>query len=248
MQGMNRTAAHDSLEHAPRPIVLFSLQTYLALLLAGIVLVLLGLWWLGYGLDNGKAVTAALATIVFFGTLGEFVRQRFRISLKGMLAAFTVLAILLGMLSQPLIDARKRAAVVERLRRLGADVDYDYRYAEGDWLTVQQGFIVPAWIRDMIGDDVFASVSRVWFHNSPCRDADLVDIDRLQSLDELWINESRITERGIAILARLPNLTRIKINGEQATEAALRSLGQSSDRTSPMRRLSISSTFPGCET
>jgi hypothetical protein len=223
---MNQMAASDGSEGKRRSKVLVSLQTYLALLFVAIVLVLVGLWWLGFGLENGKAISAVLLTLLFFGTLGEFVRQRFRVSLKGLLAAFTVLAILLGMLAQPLIEARKRALVAGRLQRLGADVDYDYRYAEGDWLTVEEGFIVPAWVRDLTGDDVLAHVRRVWFRNSPCRDADLADIDRLLSLEDLWINDSQITDQGIRHLAGLPNLKSITINGEQATEAALRSLGE----------------------
>lgn len=222
-------AAEDGLKRTKRPRALLRLQAYLALLLAVTMLVLLGLWWLGFGLENGKAIAAVLLTLIFFGTLGEFVRQRFRVSLKGLLAAFTVLAILLGLLAQPLIDARKRAVVVERLRRLGADVDYDYRYdeAESDWLTVKEGFIVPAWVRDLLGDDVFANVRRITFDGSQCSDTDLADIDALRSVEDLWIDESRTTERGIAQLSRLPNLRSITINGEQATEAALRSLGES---------------------
>ncbi len=211
-----------------RSKALFSVQTLLVLLLVAMLSVLLAFWSLGLGFDNGKAAVASLFTVLVVATIGEFIRRsRFRIGLKGFLAAFTAITILLGVYSQRLVEVRRQHDFAQKIQQLGGRVDYDYQQISAGWLRTKNGVLLPTWLCTVFGDDLFANVTSVSLQQSEFQDADLTRINHaLSGLEDLTLIESRITGEGMKHLNGLENLQTIMIDGCQANELGFTNLSR----------------------
>src|SRR5262245_48745990 len=84
-----------------------------------------------------------------------------RFSLRGVLVAIAVIAVLLWI---PIQRARNQKRAVEAIQRLGGSVEYDYRAQD---LKEPPG---PVWLRRLLGDDFFQSVYMIEFDGKDLAD------------------------------------------------------------------------------
>ena len=87
-------------------------------------------------------------------------RRRFRFSLRTLLVVFLVLGLGLGWFAYKMRQAERQRRAVEGIEEVGGRVWYDYELE-----AHQRGKApeppAPAWLRELIGDDLFADVSYV---------------------------------------------------------------------------------------
>ena len=207
---------------------LFQFRSLLLGVLFGCLATLLLLWSLGVRLDNGAAVAALVAVIVGSASLGEFVRQRFQLSLRLWLIAFTALAVLFGLSAQYLVEVTKQRQAVARVYSLGGggEVTYDYQ-DDGVWFRTRAGLVLPNWLRGVLGNDLCGRVDAVYLPAN-CRDEDLPVI--CNGLDNIYRFDARrcpnITDKGLQYLVDLKQLNSVLLNAGQATEIGLQYLAE----------------------
>ena len=197
-------------------VVAFSLRLLLVAMFVGILLALLLLWWLGLGFGDGKAVAASLATILLIGIVGELVRRRFRISLRILLVAFTVAAVLMGLYGRRLVEARKQQQVAAKIRRLGGNVKYDFGANSGGWVALNNSVVIPDWCTSVFGPDLFARAKKVNFRGNSFTDDDLELVRELPFVEYLDLSSSVFTAAALQHLTH-SNIKRVMLNGKQAT-------------------------------
>jgi hypothetical protein len=131
-------------------------------------------------------------------------RIRFRYSLRIVLVLLTGLCVWLGLVSS---RARQQRLATEQLKKLNATVVYDTRAEE---------LAVPAWIRNLLGDDYFVTVVEVWLSDhqvgrksrplpSAHLDAAVAAMRWLPKLKAITFNSTWITDDNFLRLAPLAN-------------------------------------------
>ncbi len=163
--------------------------------------------------------------------------------LRSLFLLMLVAAIPLGWLSVKLKAARQQKAAVEAIEKLGGQVVYDYQRDEFDTTSKCPG---PAWLRKLLGDDLFANVRRVDL-TVEITDADLETLKRLPQLQELclgfsvsdaglerlkglaqlqalYLEYANISDAGLKHLSGLSQLQRLSVPGTKVTDAGLRHL------------------------
>jgi len=135
-------------------------------------------------------------------------RWRFRIRLRTLLVAVTVLCFLCAYVAQ---QFRTERVAANSLLKAGALVDWE--------------LYSPAWLRKLCGFDPFARVKEVSFIDEPVVDRDLRHLQFLPKLREIYIAQnSTFSGTGLRHLAGLNNLTTIYIYDVPLTDAGLRTL------------------------
>jgi len=173
-------------------------------------------------LDSGKGLIATLITIAIFSVVGEFIRQRFRYTLRQLLIAITVIAVFVGFFSQSLWQARKQQQVVATVIRSGGSVTYESDDSGGGWFQTDSGIVLPSWLQSVLGEDVFKNVALVSLHGSSVRDSDLQPFgDALKELRKLYLSNTQITNAGLVHLKGLTNLDTLILTNTKITDAGL---------------------------
>ena len=92
--------------------------------------------------------------------------------------------------------AKKQKEAVAAIGAIGgADVFYDWHHVtDGQPKQPPPG---PAWARNVLGDDFFASVVYVYFYGGHVSNAGLEHIDNLGQLQELYLFGSQVTDAGL---------------------------------------------------
>ena len=211
----------------PADSVLFSGRTLLIALLLSIPCVLLTMLLLGSGLDNGKAGAAALVSILVFAVLGEWIRQRFRFSMRSLLLIMTAFAVVMALFAQQVIRARRDRVAALLIQRVGGSVTYDFQNDSGDWFVTQSGILLPNWLRQFAGDEMFGQVVAVNFWGSHCQDEDLAVVCRqLDDIKSIRVARSRITAEGIEHLRHLKSLETLEVESVQLSAKGVRHLAE----------------------
>ena len=242
---------------APRRTPRLPLFPLWALLCCGFlasIVVLVGLW-LALGTSNWSATLAASAvfvTLLVCFTVGEFIRGRFRLSLRVLLASMTMLAILLGLLGNRAYHARNQRRAVQSIIRAGGEVRHDIDESfGGGWVRTGGGLIFPEWLLEVLGPDMFGDVNNVFFPNGVISEGDdLADIDfgnfssvrfsncllgdeaiaRIGTLSDvryLYLVQTGIEDEDLASISRLENLDYLMLGMNPGiTHKGLRNLSQ----------------------
>lgn len=118
-----------------------------------ILLVLLTpLWNLGpWLLGMGGFIAATGATIIAYRVLRFAARRRFQFSLRGLLLAVAVIALLIGTLGVRLFGVWNRGRAIRHLAEVGGSVEYGYE----DHDSTESG---PEWLQARLGYDPFGTV------------------------------------------------------------------------------------------
>jgi hypothetical protein len=103
----------------------------------------------------------------------------------------------------------------------GGDVFYDWHHVtDGQPKQQPPG---PAWARNVLGDDFFASVVYVYFHGSQVSDAGMESVAGLSQLNELWLFGSQVTDAGLERLKSLSHLQHLGLSA-RITDSGLAQL------------------------
>jgi hypothetical protein len=107
-------------------------------------------------------------------------------------------------------------------------VEYDFDEGWGTRFKTKDGWLLPKWTRNLLGDDVFGDVSEVWLGNGIVDDVRLKDIDprSLRVSETLELARSPISDRGLAHLANLDQLRWLGLAGTEITDDGLQALSE----------------------
>jgi hypothetical protein len=166
-------------------------------------------------LPKGYGVLLAVASVAVFFLLmlGWFLlalvfRLRFQFSLLSLLVLMVAVALPFAWLAAELKVARKQKEAVEGIRNAGVAVAYDYECNPFTSPLPLPGDKPPgpAWLRKLLGDDLFADVWWIDFRGPEVSDAGLEHLKRLPQLQELDLRGTNVTDAGVKNLKQaLPN-------------------------------------------
>jgi hypothetical protein len=147
-------------------------------------------------------------------------RRWFRFSLRSLLLLVVVVAIPLGW---NVNRVQHQRAVVEELRKLNAQIRFDYQspplFPEFRKPTSEP----PMWVRKLFGDDFFAEIEDILIPqgNERVNDDTLAQIATLTHLKQLSFNSNAVSDRGIAHLARLSELKSLNFVSSQVSDVGI---------------------------
>jgi|GEM_PF-5930460 len=236
---MHQTTGDDPVLNPP----LFSRAALLAFaLVASLVMIFGTLCWRDWQWTPTLPLPAVLLTLAIVLPVGEFIRHRFRLSLRAMLVLLMLLGIGLGLFGARWNKARLQRRAVQSVQLLASsggyvDVSYDQSNDFGDdYVRTPGGWIVPTWLVNVLGEDFFFEVRNVAIQDVDLSDPGVFDGVELESFRELYFHGCKfatktverlalhrklsdlslcncgITEEDLAKLAQLTNLTRLQIH------------------------------------
>ena len=201
----------------PPPRVLFSSRTLLIAMLCVALITLITAGSLGAEIANGEAIGAVVGSLLLTAFVGEFIRQRFRLSLRVWLFGFTALAVLLGLYSRHMVATQKQLRATQTILARGGRVFYDFKSDSGDWFVTRSGVLLPGWFRRIFSSDLFGRVERVHLPVS-VSDSELATIcEGIPELHALRVSHCQVTDAGLQHLTNLQSLEYVTINGKQLT-------------------------------
>jgi len=142
-------------------------------------------------------------------------RRRWRqFSLRTMFVLLTIAAVLLALLSPPLVERRREQAVVRTIEAAGGRVTvYDYvpRFGSSVFSTV-------------LGSRIYQRVRELDLGGTGIKDADLEQFRQLAHLRGLSLSGTKVTDRGLQHLTHNANLESLDLSKTLVTDAGLKHL------------------------
>lgn len=151
---------------------------------------------------------------------GFFRLPRLQFSLRFLLAAIAVTAVMSAWLASRIDQKNEERAAIARLKRRGAKILYDWQLGDKRAAGPPGG----KWIGKVLGDDFFAKVAVIDANKCAIRDSDLTDLKELKGLEELYLYRADVTDAGIAYLRELVGLRWISLMGTRVTDAGVAEL------------------------
>ena len=178
-----------------------------------------------------------LAALVF--------RLRFQFSILALLLLVVVVAVPFSWLATEMKAARKQRKAVEEIQKVNA-ILFTYRgqrAPSGQWIRIDcvrydyecdpSGRIIPgatspgpSWLRNLLGDDLFMSVTRVDLSSSGVSDAGLQELKGLTQLQWLDLGSTKVSDAGLGYLKGLIQLRELDLFGTNVTDAGVKNLQQ----------------------
>lgn len=126
---------------------------------------------------------------------------RFQLSLRTLLVAMTMVALIAAVVGQ---RANVQKQAVYLLEEKGSSVAYRHQEAapRTEWHLVDHP--APKWLRKVIGDDFFRTVTAAWIDSKSFTDADLDILVRLPELEYLFVSarSAGMTAKGLTHFQR----------------------------------------------
>ena len=151
----------------------------------------------------------------------------FQFSLRSLLIFVTLCAIPCSWLAVKLQQAkRQREAVAEIVKANGA-VYYDWECDKDGHRSIAFPWRpTPTWWQNLLGDDLFQSVTRVNLPSGQVTDADLEHLKYLSQLEVLLIDNTQVTDAGLENLKGLKHLNRLYLSETKVTDEGIKRLQQ----------------------
>ncbi|MEX2142885.1 MAG: hypothetical protein WD894_26750 [Pirellulales bacterium] len=151
-------------------------------------------------------------------------RRWTRFSLRTLLILITVLSVWLGV---KVDQARRQKRAVDTLRALGAEIAYEHQRVTNGGFDTRIELDVPAWARELCGDDFFQTCTGVYFwwrlsedrtetYPHKLTDDDLKCLADLPQLEVLYIDKAPITDAGLAHLPHPKRLSHVRLDDTNA--------------------------------
>ena len=202
----------------------FSTRTLLYLTLAVLVATsCAAVFWSEGRLDEGMPGMIAIAVVCVCFFAGEFVRQRFRIGMRGMLIAFTLVAIVCGLFGARAYRARQQRTIVQAIQSVGGIVTYDYENTRGNWVVTSDGLTIPRWLEKLVGRDMCGKVTHAYI--SDATDQDIIAL-KFRGIEQVSFAGTQITDKSLPSICQSKNLTHLNLWGTKVTDEGLRELHQ----------------------
>ena len=148
-------------------------------------------------------------------------RLRFQFSILSLLVLMLVVAIPCGWLESEMKAARGQREAVEEIRKFGGPVRYDYQKQWNDTISKPPE---PAWLRGLLGDDVFVNVTQVMLNNSGISDVGLEHLTGLTQLQTLSLQDTKVSDAGLEHLKGLTQLQELGLEATKVSDSGLEHL------------------------
>jgi hypothetical protein len=187
---------------------------------------LLAAQWLGW-FHKGYGVLIAIACVgVFVGVMllwwlaALVFKIRFQFSLRSLFVLVLGVAVPLNWLATEMRWATERRKLLEELVNSQGSVWYDYQVdASGDLADDQPS--EPAWLRQLLGEDFFASVVLLDLYGPNGTDAWLERLCGVAELRDLILADTKVTDAGLEHLRGLTGLNVLQLQRTSVTDAGL---------------------------
>ena len=178
----------------------------------------------GWPVVMAVASVGAFLLLMFLWFLAALIfRLRFQFSILSLLLLPVVVATAFGWLVPEMEQARKQRKVVEEIMEAGGQVCYDYQQSFHDTTSKPPE---PAWLRGLLGDDLFADVTMVEFNfgSAQVSDAGLEHLKGLTQLQWLYLSNTAISDAGLEHLRGLTQLQWLDLLNTNVSDAGLEHL------------------------
>jgi hypothetical protein len=188
-------------------------------------------------------VGMAVLVMSVWGLVCLCFRWRFQFGIWSLLVFLLALSVPLGWFAWEMQRARKQTEAVTRIAELGGEVDYDYQPMTNPLETLfepppEPQPTTPAWLRKLLGDDLFRDVVSVRASSPDFGDEELEHVSVLTKLEGISLPGSQVTNAGLEHVKGLSNLKFLSVDGTQITDAGLEHL----KGLSTLKRLFLSDT------
>ncbi len=148
----------------------------------------------------------------------------FQYSLRTLFIAVFLVSIGMSWVAVRIERARREREAAAALMKLGGYVLYDYQQDQsGNSLPVADP-PGPGWLRNILGENFFATVVCVYLDSSAQRDSDLAPLKELTQLQRLELSGADVTDAGLEHLKGLTQLQRLVLTGTRVSDAGLEHL------------------------
>ena len=213
--------------------------------------------WFAFNQHKGYTVLIAVAAVVvamllmflWFSAALVF-RLRFQFSILSLLVLTAVVAIPCSWLAVETKEARTQREAVEEIRKVHGTACYDYQFDRyGNVIFDRLGNPIkgaappgPSWLHKLLGNDLFASVTRVWLDGSGVRTTFGWDTSQgLPHLQWLTLNKTAVTNAGLCRLAGLTQLQHLYLSDTKVSDVGMEHL----KRLTRLQNLALSETVIG---
>ena len=202
-----------------------------------LLLALLPIWGLLFlcehlrWLPKGYPVLLALASVVVIVVLlilwlavALVFRWRFQFFIRSLLFLTVIVSIWGSWFGVEMRAAKRQTTAVEAVEKLGGTVVFDYQ-VDAKGIEILEGEpSSPEWLGNLLGDDLFTNVVRVWCDDIQVTDAGLEHLKGLTQLQWLCLSNTQVTDGGLAHLKGLTQLQNLLLDNTQVTDAGLEHL------------------------
>jgi hypothetical protein len=142
-------------------------------------------------------------------------RRWYQYTLRTLLIVVTLAGCGLGWLGFKVRQSHRRQAAVEAIKRSGGRVAYDYERVKN---AKAPG---PDWLRRLLGEDFFSSVSVVVLHGSDITKAALIPLDDLPDVQLLDLTYSNVGDGGLEHIKGLSQLHGLSLAASNISDAGM---------------------------
>jgi len=154
-------------------------------------------------------------------------RHWFQYSLRTLLLLMLLASIGMSWLAVKMQQARRQREAVEAIQKLGGQVWYDYEVQQSGNPLPGAGPPGPAWLRNLLGEDILARVVYVsFFRSSSVTDAGLERLKGLTQLQELYLGVTQVSDAGLEHLKGLTQLQQLYFFDTKVTDEGVKKLQQ----------------------
>ena len=178
--------------------------------------------WFAFNQHKGWTVLIAVGAVGVFLLLmllwflaALVFRLRFQFSILSIFVLTVAVALPCSWLATEMKAAKKQKEAAEAIRKGGGCVCYDYQRDPGNPPIKPPE---PVWLRGLLGDDLFVSLTGVFLTNSEISDAGL---ENLKGLTQLHIYNTKVSDAGLENLKGLTQLRSLYLTDTRVTDAGL---------------------------
>jgi hypothetical protein len=194
-------------------------------------------WHKGHAVLTGVVVMGmGMLFMVGWFAVALIFRRRFQFSVRSLLVLVVVVALPCSWLAVEMKKARQQEAVLEPIRRATAshlvgydwrepDIAYDCEFDDAGVRSLPPNVPEPVWLRNLLGNDFFYNVRRIYAGLSSLSDTDVMHLDVVPTLEYLETSRA-ITDAGLIHLRGLKNLKELDLNGSVVSDAGVAKLQQ----------------------
>ena len=169
-------------------------------------------WDQGYAVLTAVAVVGvALLVMLLWFLVSLLLRWRFQFSIRSLLVMAVVVAIPCSWFAVKIRQAKREREIV---------VAFKEPFVSPKW-SAPSG---PAWLRKLIGDDLFTHVESLHVWNTEFTNTGLENLNGLSQLQSLCIEKTKVTDAGLKTLGGLSQLRELYLDCTEVTDAGLENL------------------------
>ena len=148
----------------------------------------------------------------------------YQFSLRTLLVLVLLASVGMSWLAVRMQRAKRQREAVEEIRRLGGEVMYDHKWIAPGSSIPNPEAPGPAWLRKLLGDDFFASVTWVALGEPEMRATGLEYLTWMPQFPELYPHRTQVTDAALEHLKGFTKLRTLYLVGTEVTDAALERL------------------------